>query len=281
MTRSTSCVAPARADPGLHARRRGAGPAGGGRAGRAGRLARAGGHLRGDRRLVRQVHPLPGGGGRGDRSRRCSSVDHHRGSEENQAGLGSPRRRPGRPGRRPHRHPALTGGGRWPAPAWRRRWSAWWATRPPWPRAGRTPLDFCFIDGGHGDEPAWADYRGWAPQVAVGRLAGHPRRVPRPGRRGPPPLRAVARPPWPRASSSRTAAGQPAGRSAGWTPPRPGGPAGPDRARVRRRSGPVQPQGGAAAGARAGDSARSRPAGTRPGTGRRPAWCPTGRRRPG
>jgi predicted O-methyltransferase YrrM len=32
----------------------------------------------------------------------------------------------------------------------------------------RTPLDLCFIDGGHGSEPAWADYRGWAPHVAVG-----------------------------------------------------------------------------------------------------------------
>jgi hypothetical protein len=29
-------------------------------------------------------------------------------------------------------------------------------------------LAFCFIDGGHGDEPAWADYRGWAPKVAAG-----------------------------------------------------------------------------------------------------------------
>jgi MMP 1-O-methyltransferase len=38
----------------------------------------------------------------------------------------------------------------------------------------RTPLDFCFIDGGHGAEPAWADFRGWAPHVAVGRwLAIH------------------------------------------------------------------------------------------------------------
>jgi hypothetical protein len=32
----------------------------------------------------------------------------------------------------------------------------------------RTPVDFCFIDGGHGDEPAWADFRGWAPKVATG-----------------------------------------------------------------------------------------------------------------
>jgi len=38
----------------------------------------------------------------------------------------------------------------------------------------RTPIDFCFIDGGHGEEPAWADFRGWAPHVAVGRwLAIH------------------------------------------------------------------------------------------------------------
>jgi len=31
-----------------------------------------------------------------------------------------------------------------------------------------SPLALCFIDGGHGAEPAWADYRGWAPHVAVG-----------------------------------------------------------------------------------------------------------------
>jgi hypothetical protein len=37
-----------------------------------------------------------------------------------------------------------------------------------------TPLDFCFIDGGHGAEPAWADFHGWSPHVAVGRwLAIH------------------------------------------------------------------------------------------------------------
>jgi predicted O-methyltransferase YrrM len=37
-----------------------------------------------------------------------------------------------------------------------------------------TPLAFCFIDGGHGEEPAWADYRGWAPQVVEdGWLAIH------------------------------------------------------------------------------------------------------------
>ncbi len=37
-----------------------------------------------------------------------------------------------------------------------------------------TPLAFCFIDGGHGAEPAWADFRGWAPWVATdGWLAIH------------------------------------------------------------------------------------------------------------
>ena len=32
----------------------------------------------------------------------------------------------------------------------------------------RTPLSFLFIDGGHGSEPAWADYRGWTPHLAAG-----------------------------------------------------------------------------------------------------------------
>jgi hypothetical protein len=30
------------------------------------------------------------------------------------------------------------------------------------------PIDFCFIDGGHGAEPAWADYFGWSPKIATG-----------------------------------------------------------------------------------------------------------------
>ena len=30
------------------------------------------------------------------------------------------------------------------------------------------PLAFCFIDGGHGEEPARADFEGWAPHVAPG-----------------------------------------------------------------------------------------------------------------
>lgn len=34
--------------------------------------------------------------------------------------------------------------------------------------AWSTPLAFLFIDGGHGIEPARADYEGWTPHVAVG-----------------------------------------------------------------------------------------------------------------
>jgi hypothetical protein len=31
-----------------------------------------------------------------------------------------------------------------------------------------TPLALCFIDGGHGEDPAWADYRGWGRHVVRG-----------------------------------------------------------------------------------------------------------------
>lgn len=33
-----------------------------------------------------------------------------------------------------------------------------------------TPLDLVFIDGGHGEAVAWADYRGWAQKVTPGGL---------------------------------------------------------------------------------------------------------------
>ena len=95
------------------------------------------------------------------------SIDHHRGSEENQ------------PGWEYHEpdlvDPAL---GRIDTlPFWRRTItdaglegsvmgivgdSPTLAAR--WDR----PLAFCFIDGGHGEDPAWADYNGWAPHVALG-----------------------------------------------------------------------------------------------------------------
>ncbi len=97
------------------------------------------------------------------------SVDHHRGSEENQAGW-------------EHHEPDLIDveSGRIDTlPHWRRTIeraglegsvvgvvgdSSTLAAR--W----RHTLAFCFIDGGHGEAPARADFRGWAPHVALGGL---------------------------------------------------------------------------------------------------------------
>ncbi|MGC8463093.1 MAG: class I SAM-dependent methyltransferase [Acidimicrobiales bacterium] len=95
------------------------------------------------------------------------SVDHHHGSEENQAGwehhdpsLVDPTT--GRIDTLPRWRATIVGAGLeasvvglvGDSPTIARHWS--------------TPLTFCFIDGGHGEEPAWADYRGWAPHVSVG-----------------------------------------------------------------------------------------------------------------
>jgi predicted O-methyltransferase YrrM len=95
------------------------------------------------------------------------TVDHHRGSEENQAGW-------------EHHDPAVVDPrtGRMDTLPWARRTvedagledsvvlvvgtsatvAAWWTA----------PLALLFIDGGHGDEVAWADYRAWTPKVAPG-----------------------------------------------------------------------------------------------------------------
>jgi MMP 1-O-methyltransferase len=97
------------------------------------------------------------------------SLDHHHGSEENQAGW-------------EHHDPTLVDpetGRMDTLPRWRRaiesagaedlvvavvgdsaRVAAAWTT----------PLRFVFVDGGHGVEPAWADYRGWAPKLVAGGL---------------------------------------------------------------------------------------------------------------
>ncbi|MGH9104001.1 MAG: class I SAM-dependent methyltransferase [Acidimicrobiales bacterium] len=97
------------------------------------------------------------------------SVDHHRGSEENQAGW-------------EHHDPTLVDArtgrmdtlGRWRATVEATGLEEWVVgvvgrsatVSAHW----RTPLCFLLIDGGHGTEPAWADYRGWAPWVAKGGL---------------------------------------------------------------------------------------------------------------
>lgn len=101
------------------------------------------------------------------------AVDHHRGSEENQAGWDHHDPavvddRTGRIDTLPFFRAAVHDAGveehvvgvvgRSPVVA--SHWS--------------TPLAFVFIDGGHGEAPARADYEGWAPHVAVdGTLAIH------------------------------------------------------------------------------------------------------------
>ncbi|MEX0429098.1 class I SAM-dependent methyltransferase [Nocardioides sp. DS6] len=97
------------------------------------------------------------------------TVDHHRGSEENQAGW-------------EHHDPALVDArtGRMDTlPVFRRTIEAAGLERDVIAVVGhsdvvsshwRTPLSLLFIDGGHGVEPARADYRGWAPWVDAGGL---------------------------------------------------------------------------------------------------------------
>ncbi|HYA45405.1 MAG TPA: class I SAM-dependent methyltransferase [Acidimicrobiales bacterium] len=95
------------------------------------------------------------------------SVDHHRGSEELQSGW---------PQHDPEVIDAETG--RTDTLPWARRTleraglesnvvlivgesatvAAYW----------QTPLSLLFIDGGHGEGPAWADYGAWAPKLARG-----------------------------------------------------------------------------------------------------------------
>ena len=120
-------------------------------------------------------------------------LDHHRGSEENQAGW--------------HWHepdlvdPAI---GRLDTlPAFRRtihdagledvvvalvgdspKVARYWATR----------LSFLFIDGGHGEEPATLDYEGWTPKVAPGGLLAVHDVFPDPADGGRPPFERIYRP---------------------------------------------------------------------------------------
>jgi MMP 1-O-methyltransferase len=123
------------------------------------------------------------------------TVDHHRGSEENQAGW-------------EHHEPDLVdaASGRMDTLPWFRRTiegagledvviavvgesatvAAYW----------RTPLSLLFVDGGHGVTPAQEDYAGWAPWVTTGGLLAIHDVFPDPADGGRPPydvyLRAVA-----------------------------------------------------------------------------------------
>jgi predicted O-methyltransferase YrrM len=95
------------------------------------------------------------------------SVDHHRGSEENQPGwefhepdLVDPAA--GRIDTLLHWRRTITSTGLEASVVGVVGDSPTVAAR--WDR----PLALCFIDGGHGAGPAWADFRGWAPHVALG-----------------------------------------------------------------------------------------------------------------
>jgi MMP 1-O-methyltransferase len=97
------------------------------------------------------------------------AVDHHRGSEENQAGWEwhDPTvvdAHTGRMDTLPFFRRAVHDAGVEP-------WVvALVGTSPTVARHWTTPLAFLFIDGGHGVEPARADYAGWTPHVALGGL---------------------------------------------------------------------------------------------------------------
>lgn len=95
------------------------------------------------------------------------AVDHHRGSEENQAGW-------------EHHEPDLVDpavGKMDTLPIFRRTVHdagledvvvALVGLSPTVAAVWSTPLAFLFVDGGHGVEPARADYAGWTPHVAPG-----------------------------------------------------------------------------------------------------------------
>jgi MMP 1-O-methyltransferase len=123
------------------------------------------------------------------------TVDHHRGSEENQAGW-------------EHHDPELVDAvsGRMDTlPFFRRKVEeagledvvvAVVGDSATIARVWRTPLSLLFIDGGHGDAPAHADYAGWAPWVMAGGLLAIHDVFPDPADGGRPPydvyLRAIA-----------------------------------------------------------------------------------------
>jgi predicted O-methyltransferase YrrM len=133
----------------------------------------------------------------GGAARQCSTVlyavDHHRGSEENQAGwehhdVSVVDPRVGKMDTLPFfratihdaglEHEVFAVVGQSPLVA------AHWAT----------PLAFLFIDGGHGDDPARLDYEGWTPHVAVGGTLAIHDVFPDPADGGRPPYERIFRP---------------------------------------------------------------------------------------
>lgn len=121
------------------------------------------------------------------------AVDHHRGSEENQPGW-------------THHEPDLVdvGTGRMDTlPVFRRTVFdagledvvvAAVGQSPTVAALWSTPLALCFIDGGHGVEPARADYEGWTPHVAPGGTLAIHDVFPDPTEGGRPPYEQIYRP---------------------------------------------------------------------------------------
>lgn len=121
------------------------------------------------------------------------AVDHHRGSEENQVGwewhdvsLVDPAT--GRLDTLPHFRRTIHEAGLddvviavvGESPVVAQRWT--------------TPIGFLFIDGGHGVEPARADYAGWTPHVARGGVLAIHDVFPDPADGGRPPYEDIYRP---------------------------------------------------------------------------------------
>ncbi len=133
----------------------------------------------------------------GGAARACATVvfavDHHRGSEENQAGwehhdpsLVDPRT--GLIDTLPTFRDTIHGAGLDDVVVAVVGRSAAIAAR--W----ATPLAFLFIDGGHGDEPARLDYEGWTPHLVVGGTLAIHDIFPDPADGGRPPYELIYRP---------------------------------------------------------------------------------------
>ena len=121
------------------------------------------------------------------------TVDHHRGSEENQAGwehhdhsLVDPRS--GRMDTLPFFRRTIEDAGL------EDQVVAVVGQSTTVARHWRTPLALLFIDGGHGEEPARADYRGWVPWVMAGGLHVIHDVFPDPADGGRPPYEQIYRP---------------------------------------------------------------------------------------
>jgi predicted O-methyltransferase YrrM len=121
------------------------------------------------------------------------AVDHHRGSEENQAGWehhdsSLVDQRTGRMDTLPRFRDTIHDAGLedvvFAVVGQSAAVAAHWAT----------PLSFLFIDGGHGVEPARLDYEGWTPHVALGGTLAIHDVFPDPADGGRPPYEQIFRP---------------------------------------------------------------------------------------